>query len=91
MSSSWRNAEIAPSPDGNRDSYRDAAAKLPAKVPESSSGLGTKVIGANTDDDRKPPYGTVDRFLIFREIHNMPPPQLAARDAGDRAQPAQAR
>ena len=53
------------------ESYRDAATKLPVQARGWTGGAGARVIGANLGDDMKSLDGTVDRFLIFREIHNI--------------------
>ena len=65
------NPELHPSMTGYWDMYRGTAGKFPAEAREWVGGEGARVIGANTDDDLDSLAGTADRFLIFREIHNM--------------------
>jgi predicted methyltransferase len=65
------NPELHPSMTGYWDMYRGTAEKFPAEAREWVGGEGARVIGANTDDDLAALAGTADRFLIFREIHNM--------------------
>lgn len=65
------NPELHPRLTGYWDMYRDTATKFPAQAAEWTGGTGARVIGANTNDVPADMDGTVDRFLIFREMHNM--------------------
>ena len=65
------NPELDDTLTGYRDMYRGTAEKLPAQAAEWTDGEGARVIGANTNDDLEQLHGTADRFLIFREVHNM--------------------
>jgi predicted methyltransferase len=65
------NPELDDSLTGYWDMYRGTAEKFPAQASEWTGGEGARVIGANTNDDLEQYHGTADRFLIFREIHNM--------------------
>lgn len=65
------NPELHPSMTGYWDMYRGTAEKFPAEAREWVPSGGARVIGANTDDELDALAGTVDRVLIFREIHNM--------------------
>jgi predicted methyltransferase len=65
------NPELHPKMTGYWDTYRGTAEKFPAQAREWVGDDGAKVIGANTDDVPDALAGTADRFLIFREIHNM--------------------
>lgn len=66
------NPELDDSQTGYWDMYRGTAEKLPAQAREWTGGEGARVIGANTHDDGLERLaGTADRFLIFREVHNM--------------------
>jgi predicted methyltransferase len=65
------NPELDDSLTGYWDMYRDTAEKLPAQAQEWTGGEGARVIGANTNDVPEELHGTADRFLIFREVHNM--------------------
>ena len=65
------NPELHPEMTGYWDTYRGTAEKLPAEAREWTGGEGARVIGANTNDDLDALAGTADRFLIFREVHNM--------------------
>lgn len=65
------NPELHPEMTGYWDMYRGTAEKFPAAAREWVPEGGARVIGANTDDDLDALAGTADRFLIFREIHNM--------------------
>jgi predicted methyltransferase len=56
---------------GYWDTYRGTAEKFPAEAREWVGSEGARVLGANTDDELDALAGTADRFLIFREIHNM--------------------
>lgn len=56
---------------GYWDLYRNAATRVPADAASWGVDGGAEVIGLNTDDDLAALEGTVDRVLIFREIHNM--------------------
>jgi len=65
------NPELDDSLTGYWDMYRGTAEKLPGQAQEWTGGEGAQVIGANTNDVPEALYGTADRFLIFREVHNM--------------------
>lgn len=65
------NPKLDDSLTGFWDNYRGTAEKLPGQAQEWTGGEGARVIGANTDDVPEELYGTADRFLIFREVHNM--------------------
>jgi predicted methyltransferase len=65
------NPELHPEMTGYWDMYRGTAEKFPAQAREWVGGEGARVVGANTDDVPEELSGTADRFLIFREIHNM--------------------
>jgi predicted methyltransferase len=65
------NPELHPGLTGYWDGMRDTAKKFPDQARGWVGEGGAKVIGANTDDVPEAIEGTVDRFLIFREIHNM--------------------
>jgi predicted methyltransferase len=54
------------------DSYRDAATRFPPQAQGWVGDDGARVIGLNVGDAALAEHaGTVDRLLIFREIHNM--------------------
>lgn len=65
------NPELHPRLTGYWDMYRDTARKFPAEAREWVGDGDARVIGANTDDVPESLAGTADRFLIFREVHNM--------------------
>ena len=65
------NPELDDTLTGYWDMYRRAATRIPADAAKWVPEGGAKVIGANTGDDLAPLVGTADRFLIFREVHNM--------------------
>ncbi|HWK41769.1 MAG TPA: hypothetical protein VNR60_07535 [Croceibacterium sp.] len=65
------NPELHPKLTGYWDMYRGTAEKFPAEAREWVGGEGARVVGANTDDVPDNLSGTADRFLIFREVHNM--------------------
>ncbi|MGC1269308.1 MAG: hypothetical protein WA842_01790 [Croceibacterium sp.] len=65
------NPDLHPRLTGYWDMYRDTATKFPVQAREWTGGEGARVIGANTNDVPAELNGTVDRFLIFREMHNM--------------------
>ena len=65
------NPELHPELTGYWDMYRNAATRIPGDAREWVGGEGARVLGANTNDDLAALAGTADRFLIFREIHNM--------------------
>ena len=66
------NPELHPSMTGYWDMYRGTAEKFPAEARGWVGEEGARVLGANTGDDALDALaGTADRFLIFREIHNM--------------------
>jgi len=65
------NPELHPRLTGYWDMYRGTAEKFPAQAREWVGEGGAQVIGANTDDVPDELAGTADRFLIFREMHNM--------------------
>ena len=65
------NPELHPEMTGYWDMYRGTAEKFPAEARGWVGQEGARTIGANTDDNLDALAGTADRFLIFREIHNM--------------------
>lgn len=65
------NPELHPRLTGYWDMYRDTAAKFPGQARGWVGEGGARVIGANTNDIPEELNGTFDRFLIFREVHNM--------------------
>jgi predicted methyltransferase len=65
------NPELHPKMTGYWDTYRGTAEKFPVQARDWVGDEGAKVVGANTDDKLDALAGTADRFLIFREIHNM--------------------
>jgi predicted methyltransferase len=65
------NPELHPEMTGYWDMYRGTAGKFPAEARGWVGNVGARVVGANTDDELDALAGTADRFLIFREIHNM--------------------
>ncbi len=65
------NPELHPEMTGYWDTYRGTAEKFPAEAREWVGNEGARVLGANTDDELDALAGTADRFLIFREVHNM--------------------
>jgi predicted methyltransferase len=65
------NPNLHPSLTGYWDMYRGAATRIPADAQTWVGDEGATVIGLNTNDDLTARAGTVDRFLIFREVHNM--------------------
>jgi len=65
------NPELHPSLTGYWDMYRGTAEKFPAQARGWVGDEGARVVGTNTNDVPDALVGTADRFLIFREIHNM--------------------
>lgn len=65
------NPELHPELTGYWDMYRGTAERFPGEARGWVGDDGARVIGANTDDVPDELAGTADRFLIFREIHNM--------------------
>jgi len=65
------NPELHPKLTGYWDMYRGTAEKFPAQAREWVGQGGATVIGAETDAVPEELAGTADRFLIFREVHNM--------------------
>lgn len=66
------NPELHPSLTGYWDMYRAAATRIPTDAQQWVGDIGADVVGLNTDDEAVAAHaGTADRFLIFREIHNM--------------------
>ena len=65
------NPELHPEMTGYWDTYRGTAEKFPAEARGWVGQEGARVLGANTDGELDPLAGTADRFLIFREMHNM--------------------
>jgi predicted methyltransferase len=63
--------ELHPSMTGYWDTYRNTAERFPVEARGWVGDEGAKVLGANTDTVPDTLAGTADRFLIFREIHNM--------------------
>jgi predicted methyltransferase len=56
---------------GYWNTYRNTAQRFPGEARGWVGDEGARVLGANTDDVPDALAGTADRFLIFREIHNM--------------------
>lgn len=65
------NPELSPELTGYWDMYRGTAEKFPIEARKWVPEGGARVIGANTDAVPEELAGKADRFLIFREIHNM--------------------
>lgn len=65
------NPKVAADATGFMASMRDTAQKFPAQAREWVATGGAKVVGANADTIPDDLAGKADRFLIFREIHNM--------------------
>jgi predicted methyltransferase len=65
------NPAIPSAATGFMANMRDTAEKLPGQAREWVGEGGAPVIGANTDTVPEELHGTADRFLIFREVHNM--------------------
>jgi len=63
--------ELHPSMTGYWDTYRNTAERFPGEARGWVGDQGANVLGANTDTVSDAMAGTADRFLIFREIHNM--------------------
>lgn len=62
---------IAPDAAGYMATMRDTATRLPRQAAEWGTEGGARVIGANLDNVPAELDGTVDRVLIFRELHNI--------------------
>ena len=65
------NPELHPELTGYWDMYRGTAERFPAEAREWVGDEGARVLGANTDAVPDELASTADRFLVFREIHNM--------------------
>jgi len=65
------NPELHPELTGYWDMYRNAESRIPRDARDWVGYDGARVIGANTDTVHSALEGTADRFLIFREVHNM--------------------
>ncbi len=65
------NPDLSDDLTGYWDMYRGTRDKLPAQAREWVGGEGAEVIGSNVADLPADLNGTVDRVLIFREVHNM--------------------
>ncbi len=65
------NPAVAEGATGFMARLRDTAGQFPAQANQWTGGAGAQAVGANTDDDLAQLAGTADRFLIFREMHNM--------------------
>lgn len=63
--------EIPDDATGYMAGMRNTRDRLPARAREWVSGEGAQVIGSNLDDVPADLHGTADRFLIFREMHNI--------------------
>ncbi|MCB2067985.1 MAG: class I SAM-dependent methyltransferase [Erythrobacter sp.] len=63
--------EIDPAMSSYWDTYRNTASRLPREARGWVGNEGARVYGLNTNDDLASFAGTVDRVLVFREIHNM--------------------
>ncbi|MXP26183.1 hypothetical protein GRI39_09060 [Altererythrobacter indicus] len=65
------NPEVAPDATGYAATMRDTAQRMPEQAAGWVGDQGAKVLGANVGSIPEEWNGTVDRLLIFREIHNM--------------------
>ena len=65
------NPSVPESMTGNMANMRNYAANLPAQAQGWGGEEGARVIGANSDTVPDELAGTADRFLIFREMHNI--------------------
>jgi len=65
------NPGVPESMTGNMANMRNYAANLPAQAQGWVGEEGARVIGANSDTVPDELAGTADRFLIFREMHNI--------------------
>ena len=65
------NPRIAADATGFQANMRDYATTLPGQASEWVGGEGARVIGANSGTVPEELAGTADRFLIFREMHNI--------------------
>ena len=65
------NPSVPESMTGNMANMRNYAANLPAQARGWVGEEGARVIGANSDTVPDELAGTADRFLIFREMHNI--------------------
>ena len=66
------NPEIDPGTTGYMSMYANAASRIPADARGWVGNEGARVIGLNTDDETLSSYAnSVDRVLIFREMHNI--------------------
>ena len=65
------NPTIPDTMTGNMGNMRGYADKLPAQAQGWVGEQGARVIGANSDTVPDELAGTADRFLIFREMHNI--------------------
>ena len=65
------NPSVPESMTGNMANMRNYAANLPAQAQGWVGEDGARVIGANSDTVPDELAGTADRFLIFREMHNI--------------------
>ena len=65
------NPSVPESMTGNMANMRNYAANLPAQAQGWVGEEGARVIGANSDTVPDELAGTADRFLIFREMHNI--------------------
>jgi predicted methyltransferase len=63
----WLNSKFG----GYWDTYRETPTRLPAQAAQWVPDGGARVVGVITDEVPETLQGTVDRFLIFREVHNM--------------------
>ena len=65
------NPKIAPDAGGFMAGMRNTAEELPGQATGWVGDTGASVVGANVGAVPEELEGTVDRVLIFREIHNM--------------------
>jgi predicted methyltransferase len=63
----WLNEKFG----GYWNTYRETPTRLPGQATQWVPEGGARVVGVITDDVPEELQGTVDRFLIFREVHNM--------------------
>jgi predicted methyltransferase len=65
------NPRVPADATGFMASMRDTATAFPAQAAPWLGSGGAKVVGANVGTVAEDLNGTVDRFLIFREMHNL--------------------
>ncbi len=65
------NPDVATAPDRMKEFYGNMAATFPAKAAEWTGIPAERIAAYNTDTLPEALNGTVDRVLIFREMHNL--------------------